>query len=202
MITEEALKVLEKEAIENPHSVFAQHKLAIAYFNLGKFQEAKEAFKRVLKLDPFHFEAMVNLGILLAQEGELEEAKKAFTFTLKYYPNSIEAWNNLGLIEFELGNFDEAEKCYRKALEINESFVESWINLSTILIEKGLFKEAISALEKAKTFAPENAVIYNNLAVAYYYLRDKESALKNLNLAKEMGYPVNPELERMINETL
>ncbi|MCD6490563.1 MAG: tetratricopeptide repeat protein [Thermodesulfobacterium sp.] len=202
MITEEALKILEKEAIENPNSVFAQHRLAIAYFNLGKFQEAKEAFKKVLKLDPFHFEAMINLGILLAQEGNLEEAKKAFTFTLKYYPKSLEAWNNLGLIEFELGNLDEAEKCYKKALEIDETFTEAWINLSTVLIEKELFEEAISALEKAKTYAPEAGIIYNNLAVAYYYLKDKESAIKNINLAKEKGYPVNPEFESMVNETL
>ncbi|PMP95953.1 MAG: hypothetical protein C0169_04990, partial [Thermodesulfobacterium geofontis] len=92
----------------------------------------------------------------------------------------------LGLIEFELGNLEEAEKCYRKALELNENFAEAWINLSTVLIEKGLFEEAIKALEKAKVYAPENAVIYNNLAVAYYYLKDKESALKNLNLAKEL----------------
>ena len=76
MLNEEVLKTLEKEAKENPHAVFAQHRLAIAYFNLGKLQEAKEAFKKVLKLDPYHFEAMVNLGIILAQEGELEEAKK------------------------------------------------------------------------------------------------------------------------------
>jgi Flp pilus assembly protein TadD len=46
------------------------------------------------------------------------------------------------------------------------------------------------------------AVIYNNLAVAYYYLKDKESAIKNLNKAKELGYPVNPEFERMVNESL
>jgi len=192
--------IVEKEAKEHPHSPFAQHKLAIAYFNLGKFQEAKEAFKRVLKIDPYHFEAMINLGIILAQEGEIEEAKKAFTFTLKFYPKSVEAWINLGLVEFQLGNLEEAEKCYKKAIELKKDDPAAWVNLSTILIEKGQYKEAISALEKAKSLAPQMGTIYNNLAVAYYHLGNIEEAKKNIAQAKSLGYSVNPEFERLVNE--
>ena len=215
---EAELAVLEKEVKENPKSVFAHHRLAIGYWQAGKMNEAIEAFRRLLKLDPPNFEARINFGTLLAQMGYLEDAKKQFEYALKVYPSSPEAWVNLGLVTLHLGQIEEAKKYYLKALEIIEKVkkdpaeyakravkIESTelsllVNLSTVYIEEGNFEEAIACCQRALEKDPNLALAYNNLAVAYHYAGQKEKALEALKKAKSLGYPVSEDLEKAILE--
>ena len=39
---------------------------------------------------------------------------------------------------------------------------------------------------------------HNNLAVALFYQGKKEAAREALRRAKELGYPVNPDFEKMV----
>ncbi|NPB08777.1 MAG: tetratricopeptide repeat protein [Thermodesulfobacteria bacterium] len=213
---EKQLALLEKEVEENPKSVFAHHRLAIAYWQAGKLEEAVKAFRRLFELDPPNFEARINFGTLLAQMGHLEEAKKQFEYALKSYPSSPEALINLGLVHLHLGELEQAKECYLKALEalekmkahpeltekkkvkIDASEISLLVNLSTIYVEEGDFEKAIECCRKALEKDPNLALAYNNMAVALYYAGRHEEARKALQKAKELGYPVPEELEKMI----
>lgn len=215
---EAELSILEKEVKENPKSVFAHHRLAIGYWQAGKLEEAIQAFRRLLQLDPPNFEARINFGTLLAQMGYLEDAKRQFEYALKGYPSSPEAWINLGLVDLHLGNISEAKDCYLKALEIIQKLKEDpeeyakkkvkiesaelslWVNLSTVYIEEGEFEKAVEYCQKALAKDPNLALAYNNLAVAYHYAGKAEKAREALEKAKSLGYPVTEELEKAVLE--
>ncbi len=213
---EKQLALLEQEVKENPKSVFAQHRLAIAYWQAGKIEEAIRAFRRLFELDPPNFEARINFGTLLAQMGHLEEARRQFQYALKAYPSSPEALINLGLVHFHLGELQEAKECYLKALEelekmkaspetvekkeikIRSAEISLLVNLSTIYVEEGDFERAIECCQKALEKEPNLALAYNNMAVACHYAGKSEEARQALQKAKELGYPVSEELEKMI----
>ncbi len=213
---EKQLAVLEQEVKENPKSIFAHHRLAIAYWQAGKLEEAINTFRKLFELDPPNFEARVNFGTLLAQMGHLEEAKKQFEYALKSYPSSPEALINLGLVHFHLGEIKEAKDCYLKALEALEKIkadpgtsakkevkiqaaeLSLLVNLSTIYVEEGDFEKAIECCQKALEKDPNLALAYNNLAVALHYAGRSEEARRALLKAKDLGYPVPEDLEKMI----
>lgn len=215
---EKHLAILEKEVEENPKSIFAHHRLAIAYWQAGKLDQALKAFTELLKLDPPNFEARINFGTLLAQMGHLEDAKKQFEYALKGYPSSPEALVNLGLVHFHLGELEEAKKCYLKALEVLERLKEvpeelekreikirsaeisALVNLSTVYIGQEEYAKAIECCQKALQEDESLALAYNNLAVAYFYSGEKDKAKEALKKAKDLGYPVAEDLEKMVFE--
>ena len=104
----------------------------------------------------------------------------------------------MGLISFELGDLDAAEDYYRRALKVKPDLPAVWVNLSTVLIAREDYPAAEEACRRALEYAPEFSMAYNNLAVALYYQGRKEEARQALNRAKELGYPVNPNFEKLV----
>ena len=56
---------LINETKKNPNSTLAHNKLGLAYFNIGKYNEAIIEFKKVLKIDP-------NLALVYSSMGSVE----------------------------------------------------------------------------------------------------------------------------------
>jgi len=47
---------------------------AFALHQQGQFDEAEPLYRKALEAQPDHFEALNNLGLLLARQGKLDEA--------------------------------------------------------------------------------------------------------------------------------
>jgi Flp pilus assembly protein TadD len=75
--------------------------LSIAYQELGKPDEARDALLTAVSLDPLYYEAYNNLGILYARYGEVEGARKAFLKALEISPSYEDAAYNLQILEIE-----------------------------------------------------------------------------------------------------
>ena len=52
--------------------------MGVALKNKGKLDEAIDAYKKAISLNPMHFKAYYNMGNALKDQGELEEAIKFF----------------------------------------------------------------------------------------------------------------------------
>ena len=52
----------------------ARYDLGVAYFAVGKYAEAREAFEEVLRLNPEHLFAAYFLGRVDLAEGDLDQA--------------------------------------------------------------------------------------------------------------------------------
>ena len=63
-----------KVAINEEANATALFNLAIIYEEKGDRSDAKQVYQQVLKLDPNHYKAKVNLAILLEKEGKNSEA--------------------------------------------------------------------------------------------------------------------------------
>src|ERR1043166_7685715 len=60
-------------------------------------EDARDAYRRALELDPHHADARVNLGRLLVESGRAEEADTHFRAVLADHPDHATAWYNLGI---------------------------------------------------------------------------------------------------------
>jgi len=109
----------------------------------ARWEEAVEAYRRVVAIDPTYAAAWNNLGLLLHRLGRLEEAYAAYAAALAQDPACGEAAYNLGSLAEDRGDAEEAILGYRRALEIRPDYADAHFNLAGALARAGRGDEAI-----------------------------------------------------------
>ena len=136
---------------------------AITAYQQGRFDEAEQFYREILKVDSNHLDANNNLGVLLDKMSRFDEAKKSFKKAIELKPDYAEAHQNLGIIFGKLGHFRNAKECYEKVIEINPNYPVSYNNLGNIEKDLGRLGEAEISYKKAIELKPDFADTYSNL---------------------------------------
>ena len=159
---------------------------------LGKLEEAVEAYRKAIALKPEYADAYYNMGNALKEQGKLDEAIEAYSKAQKINPGSAKVNNRIGNLFSKKGNLEEAIEAYDKAISLEPNFPEAFYNMGNILNEQGKPAEAIVAYKKAISIKPNYADAYNNLANV---LRDQdrleeavEAYTKALSLKPEFAH--------------
>lgn len=104
---------------------------------LTDVDEAIEAYRRVIALEPDHADAHVNLGRLLHERRAPVAAEKHYRAALQADPDHETAAFNLGVAFEDLGRLREAVEAYELALRINPQHADAHYNLAGILEKRG-----------------------------------------------------------------
>ncbi|WP_186107256.1 tetratricopeptide repeat protein [Burkholderia gladioli] len=104
---------------------------------------AEPLYRRVLKLQPAHPDALHYLGVLLHQRGRGDEAVILLGRALRLTPLHADAHCNLGNIHKEHARHAEAEACYRRALALAPDHPQALGNLAIVL-------EALERVDEAR----------------------------------------------------
>src|SRR5205085_2697349 len=110
----------------------ASHLLGILYFQVGKYDEAERAYRRVLELDPAKPSAWSNLGGTLEDLNRPLQAEEAYRRAIELDEHDI-TWRNLGLLPETQNRNQEAEKAYRRAIELDARSYWAWGSLGDLL---------------------------------------------------------------------
>jgi tetratricopeptide (TPR) repeat protein len=65
------------------------------------------------------------------------------------------------------GDLSKAEGQYQRIVEQHPEFVDGWFKLGNIYVRMGQYDAAANMYKKAAQINPEDAKIWNNLAIAY-----------------------------------
>lgn len=82
--------------------------------------DLQKIFLKIIELDPKNFDAIKNLGIILAQTGKLEQSIERLETAVKLRPDNVKAWNNLSEAYRRTGNYHKANACRMRAIQLNE----------------------------------------------------------------------------------
>lgn len=82
--------------------------LAVAYIQLGQFDQAERHLREALKQNPNQPDALTNLGSILLRQERYEEAIEVNQRAIDFSPEFAMAHNNLALALLALGREDEA----------------------------------------------------------------------------------------------
>ncbi len=147
---------------------------------------AEKLYKKILKLNPNHFESNFYLGIISAQTNNFNKAKQLLNKAIQIQPNFIDAHYNLGNVQNELGEFEQAASSYQKAIEIQPNYANAHYNLGLILKKLGKFEKAISSYKKAIEINSNFIAAYNNLGIVFKELKEFERARNSYQKAIEI----------------
>jgi len=100
-------------------------------------QEARDAYRRALELDPHHADAHVNLGRLLQEEDLVEEAETHYRAALAESPAHATAWFDLGTALEDLRRAGDAVDAYRRAILADRRMADAHFNLARLYEKAG-----------------------------------------------------------------
>jgi tetratricopeptide (TPR) repeat protein len=115
----------------------------------GLSDEAVEAYRKAIKLDPGSASAHYNLGSALARSGQFAEAERHLRSALKKSPNT-QTYTGLGIVLWQTGRPDEAIVNLRAAIEADPKNEAAHRTLAQVLESLGRTDEARRETETAK----------------------------------------------------
>ena len=107
------------------------------------WEDAIEAYQRVVAVEPSYAAAWNNLGLLHHRMGQYTEAQEAYEAALRAQPTCAEAAYNLGSLCEDLGELPASIRYYLRALELSPDYPDAHFNLAGVLGKSGRGREAV-----------------------------------------------------------
>ena len=171
----------KKYIIEKMHQkdLTTKKTFTVAYQNHQKnnFKVAKNLYKKILKINPNHFESIFYLGVLLLESNNFNRAKQLFQKAIRIQPNYAPAHNNLGIIFNALEEAQKAISSYQKAIRIQPNYAPAHNNLGMVFGELGEFEKAISSYQMAIKIQSNYLAAHYNLGMVFQKMREHQKAI-------------------------
>jgi tetratricopeptide (TPR) repeat protein len=151
---DKAINEFNKILSNNFNSVDALFYLGYCYHLKNDLVSAYENYSKVINLDPVHYNAYNNLGIILKDYGKFNEAEKCFNISIKIKKDNPTALNNLGIIHDLKGEFEKAISSFKEAVEYNNNYAEAYLNLANSYQALNNEAQALASINKTLEINP------------------------------------------------
>ncbi len=167
------------------------------WFRIGKLyeeqdfsDEAIEAYKQALEMNPENKDAQYSLATVLYDQELYEEAIPYLEKAAESFPDDDVIGKKLAKAYFQTGKLDAAINNYKSLIEKDPKNVKAYFNLAGVYRINNQNKESIATLLKLQKIDPDNAKVYTRLSDAYLGVKNYVLAAKNANIALQK----NPKL--------
>jgi Flp pilus assembly protein TadD len=155
-LREAALDVLDARLVREPDAIDARFERACLLAELGRADEARDAYLELLARDPRHAGALNNLGTLLYAQGYRSAARTAYSQAAAQHPDDPMGHVNLANVLREAGELAAARMHYEAALRAAPDHPEAHQGLAHLLADEG--DAASAAWHRQRGFRDRSAV--------------------------------------------
>lgn len=138
-----------ESAFMNTDRAEESYRIGLELFNEGKTNEAIQAFRQSIKLDPAYLDAHVQLGNALLEKGDLAQAQREFEFVLKRNLSYPGARTGIGIVYVRKGEIDKGIELLQEAVQLNPNPVKGYHELGMAYEKKGDLEKALHSYKWA-----------------------------------------------------
>ncbi len=120
------------------------------------YEEAIEAFRRAIQIQPNDAAAYNNLGNAYVESGMYEEAIEAYKEAIKIQPDNAATTTTL-VMPWKSHLHKEEIESYQQAIRIEPNDATAHFNLGLAYQESGMFREGTEAFKEAIRIQPNKA---------------------------------------------
>jgi tetratricopeptide (TPR) repeat protein len=172
-----------------PHVANLYPTLGYALHDRGLPEEAIEAYRTAIRLNPEHrFVEHTHylLGNILVEQGRPAEAVVHFQESIRRRPGFPDAYSNISVALAQLKEYEKAIQACRKALEIDNQHADALNNLGILLSDQNKDDEAIACFERVLQVQPRHDGAHNCLAIALARRGQMDEAVRHFRAALEI----------------
>jgi predicted O-linked N-acetylglucosamine transferase (SPINDLY family) len=144
--------------------------------DVGRHEEALQAFATALSIKTDYAEALNNQGGAFQDMGRHAEAFAAYSRATEIQPAFAEAYNNRGSLLEELHRHEEALADYSRAIALAPGFARAHANRGNALSELHRHEDALESYRRALELEPESAGMLANRAAIFSHLKRHDQA--------------------------
>jgi tetratricopeptide (TPR) repeat protein len=112
--------------------------------------QARQAYRETLRLDPSMVDAHINLGFLHHQAGEWDDAEQHYLEACRWAPEEVLGYFNLAVLYEDKGDRRSAIASYQQVLEREANYADAHHNLARLYEAEGQRTDAIRHYAAAK----------------------------------------------------
>jgi tetratricopeptide (TPR) repeat protein len=158
--------------------------LAETFFSAGDMDRASGYLKKVLAVQPNHFESLVYSGIVASEAGDVEGAESFHRRAIERRSDAFLPHFALGALYAHASRWDDAEKELLKAVDLAAQ-PSAHVLLGTVLREKGEVSRAVLYLEEALHLQPDSEEAIFQLGLCHLEKNRVKRALECFHEALE-----------------
>ena len=208
--TEEALRIIKEVTERNPRSEKALAWLALVYRASDQPEKAREAYERLVKIDPSREPPYLDYASFHLQQGNPQAAKDLLVSSARKVKNPLDMYRVLANILIDEASRaaspeeaftarEEAITWYEKAARIAGDNLEVRLQLGDLMILNERHEEAMQQFRAAEKLAPDDLGLKRQLALRFLAVGDNEQAIKTLEAISE-EQPTNTQVYYYLGE--
>ncbi|MDR0300804.1 MAG: tetratricopeptide repeat protein [Treponema sp.] len=154
------------------------YSIGMAYYGLGKYDEAEKWLNRAKQADRTMTASQYNLGRIAFETEKYKDAAKQFEGILKKDPDNVLALRAAAFTRIKMNDIEKAEKHYNKLLSIVPESADDGYNHALVLFAMERYDKAEEVLEKYPYSLQDN----NDMVLLYARTQkalDKVEAIDN-----------------------
>jgi eukaryotic-like serine/threonine-protein kinase len=193
-----ALQEFQRALDINPRNAAALNGLAHTYEDSGRTADAEAAFQKAAALRPDSWDGYNELGNFYDRQSKFQQAIQQYHHALELTPDNAQVYWNLGATYLDSGDPKlqaDAERAFKKSIELSPSY-QAYANLGALYLTEQRYGESVSLTENALKLNDHDYGVWNNLVLAYEWLKDKdkaEAARKRMQALLEQTVKMKPE---------
>ena len=169
-------KWLDQMTKQNPRRVGIRQARSYVLAEIGKHDEAIEAYRAILEMSPGDRTVKEEFIFLLRETGKLDEAVKQQRTLITLFPNDPELDLNLSILLDENRQREEAGVAVESYLEKSGQTEFDFIRAARHLEKFGQRDKGRTTFEKAISLYPQSAELKENFAAYLYRIEEKTEA--------------------------
>jgi tetratricopeptide (TPR) repeat protein len=180
------LERLDRELGEGEHGLHRsvlRHNRAQVLKGLGRLDEARQDYEKVIALDPNYAEYHFEYAGLLRRLGRHEQALAEYSTAVRLTPPFVELYYNRGDLRAVTGDVEGALADFGFALELDPEYVDAYVNRAALLLDAGDLEGAARDVAAGLALAPDNPHLRCQQARTDWERGDLKAALAGLDEA-------------------
>lgn len=173
----EALRLIDLALESNPQNGIAHSNRGNILGELGRFEDALEAYQSAIALQPGYAEAYSNLGNALQALGRHEESLEHYKNAITLDPNYSDAYANQGNAYQALGRYQEALGSYERAVEVDPNCSQAFYGVSRLFLLRKQYDSALGCCIQALITKPSYQEAFSLKGQIYLQVKDYQNAL-------------------------
>lgn len=153
---EDNIKNLTEIVNDNPENLDARLALAYTYQKQKQWDQAREIYEDVLRVDSANQTAMYHLGVIDFDNKQYDDAEKKFKALVEKYPDHLLGLQALGEIYLEKKKPDLAIQHIDKAIQFRPDIIDFHFVKAAAYEQKGDKAKAKAEYQAVLKYVPEN----------------------------------------------